>query len=177
MADGLLSRLRRWIVSLFGRESTEGDQPAASEPAPPEQAYKCDICGTPVASPDDPCPLCHSDAIVPMSSDADADERAPSSDAESGPRPVERRVADDESGDPAASLAELRGSGNDPLTQYADQWEDRGSEGSRRYRVSLPEGGERFVGSREEVRALLFREYGTNEADGSSDGTDSTSEN
>ena len=167
MPDGLLARLRGWIRSLLGRGSgteaaagTAADAAAAPEA---EAVFKCDVCGTPVEAPDEPCPLCHSETIVPVDAVGDGDHDA-TTPTETGPTPVERRVSDGDSGDAAASLADLRDSDKDVLARHADKWEDRESSGSRRYRVTLPDGGERFVGSREDVRSLLFRYYGAGES-------------
>lgn len=167
MPDGLLARVRGWLRSLLGRGS--GTEEAAGRAADAVSApgaktvFKCDVCGTPVEDPDEPCPLCHSETIVPVDAVGDGDRNGTPT-TETGPTPVERRVSDGDSDDAASSLADLRDSDKDVLVRHADKWEDRESSGSRRYRVTLPDGGERLVGSREDVRSLLFRYYGTGES-------------
>lgn len=167
MAEGLFTRLRAWFRSLLGRGRAEVDTDAEAETTAASRAveagYQCEVCGTPVESPDEPCPLCHSTAVVPA--DAGAGNANAAGEEDTGPEAVERRVADSQSGDAAASLADLRDAGKDVLARHADKWEERESGGSRRYRVTLPAGEERVVDSREDVRSLLYRNYGVDDGD------------
>lgn len=130
LLDALLSRLRR----LFGARVP----PAAPEP---ERSYHCSVCGTEVEGPESTCPLCGGTDV-----ETEGERRQPGSGLQ-GVSPTERSVSDG-TAEAATVLAET-----DPLDAHDDRWEriDGG------YRVQLAD-GDRKVDSKDEVRALLYRQ-------------------
>lgn len=136
-----IDRLVRWVKSLVGIEPTE--------PEPPEaEGYACAVCGTPVDSSTDECPLCRSSDIVPA---GDQDGPSETTDGLHGGGPTE--VAGGVSG---PTIGDVLGAEGDLLSAYEDRWEVAGE----RYRVALPDGAETYVESKDDVRAVLFEAYG-----------------
>lgn len=160
----LLTRLRRWIRSLFGARDTgdtEAETAALDAADTTEKAYVCAVCGTPVDSPETACPLCKSTDIQP----ADATESDTGDSGGLGPSVVqETRVTDDDGA--TTKLRELKDAGADPLDRHADKWEQL--ESGDRYRVTLADGSVTHADSKEQVRTALLRAYG-HDAEGADD--------
>lgn len=85
----LLARVRSFLGGLFGRGGEEADAtetPAAdaadsdatAAPEAPAE-YECSICGSPVADPAGPCPLCRSTDVVARDDAATAEPSATAS--------------------------------------------------------------------------------------------------
>ena len=126
LLTALRSRLRR-LVGVWG--------------PPADRSYRCAVCGTEIADPESPCPLCGGTEV-----EIDGARRQPGSGL-TGLGATERSVSDGTT-EAATVLAET-----DPLDAHDDRWER--TDGG--YRVHLAD-GDRTVDSKDEVRALLYRE-------------------
>jgi len=126
------------LAALLSRLRRLVDTNRPSEAEPP---YRCAVCGTDVEGPNSTCPLCGGNDVVVHG------DRLPAGSGLQGPGAEERSVSDGTS-DAATLLAET-----DPLDAHNDRWErvDGG------YRVHLAD-ADRTVDSKDEVRALLYRE-------------------
>ena len=139
-------RRRRWSRSDAPAAGGDGEEPGAD--------YECAVCGTGVADPEGPCPLCRGTDVVPAGAGPGTGADGDGGTAETAEaRAVERRVAAGEDGS-VERLRALREEG-DLLERYADCWQP--IEGG--FRVETAH-GTREVGSREEVVALLRAEDG-----------------
>lgn len=139
---GLIARLRSLIPGLDSEETT------GAVGVPPERAYECAVCGTPIPPDEEQCPLCRSTDLVPAggpSTTTDADGRL------QGEGPEQTVTGDD-----GVTIGAVLGEDGDLLTAYADRWERR-DDG---YRVELADGTMRRVESQDELRATLYDQYG-----------------
>lgn len=138
----LINRLR---VLLPGTGTTETD---AEVGVPAERAYECAVCGTPIPPDAEACPLCRSTDLVPA-----GEPSTPSSDEVrlQGGEPRETVAGDD-----GVTIGEVLGDDGDLLAAYAEEWERV----SDAYLVELGDGTTRRVDTKDEVRAVLYDEYG-----------------
>jgi hypothetical protein len=142
---GLRSLLRDWLNRALGRGTGDGTD---TDDATTEEAfaYECEVCGTPVDSPEDACPLCRSTAIVPEGSS----KRSPPAELDHVRQTRER------TDDAADALSGVRRSGVDVLANHGDRWE-RLDDG---FRVERADGSTTVVDSEERLTAVLRAEYG-----------------
>lgn len=159
MKDALIALARKVKQTLFGgrtRDTTAADAP---EEVTERYGYRCAICGTPVATSDGRCSLCRSTDIVPSDPSDERDGApAPTVGEDSPADSSTLRTTVSDPTDAEDRLRQMKTIQGDLLEKHAGKWHRRNDEKTT-YGVDLPDGGVKYVRTKDDVRSLLWRFY------------------